>query len=179
MNSIQSTKEICDELSDDDFIETLQYLWGEYEYRHNLIWNLIFRFTGAIVLLSIIPYIQVALVEMLNLLLLIPPFLGFVLAVFSLPFMWNELKIFGRIKKRYRLYQNCLKPEEPPLHPDEDECRAWPIRLRPVRFRCYVIYYCAILVVLSFINFIVVAYLIYNNELAPLGDPESFIFPIS
>ncbi|CAN5889612.1 hypothetical protein BH18ACI4_BH18ACI4_01590 [soil metagenome] len=42
----------------DKRLETLQLLWEEYKYRHDLVWRVIFQLTTAIVVLSIIPYIK-------------------------------------------------------------------------------------------------------------------------
>ena len=39
-------------------LKLCQYLWDEYKYRHDLIWQRIFRFTTAVVLISLIPYVQ-------------------------------------------------------------------------------------------------------------------------
>jgi hypothetical protein len=38
-----------------DALKQCQYLWEEYKYRHDLIWQRVFRFTTAIVLISIVP----------------------------------------------------------------------------------------------------------------------------
>ena len=42
----------------DETLEKCKFLWDEYTYRHDLIWQRIFRFTTAIVLISIVPYIR-------------------------------------------------------------------------------------------------------------------------
>lgn len=45
------------EKNNSNTLQQCQYLWEEYKYRHDLIWQRIFRFTGAVVLISIIPYV--------------------------------------------------------------------------------------------------------------------------
>ena len=97
-------------------LERCKYLWQEYEYRHDLIWRLIFKFTTAIVLISIVTYVQVALVRTLGALIIGAPLLAVALACFGLIVMRNELDIFGKIKLRYREWQNQLMSPDNQLH---------------------------------------------------------------
>jgi hypothetical protein len=126
-------------------LERLDYLWKEYEYRHSLVWNLIFRFTSAIVLISIVPYVQIALVKTLGFFILLAPILAFGLAVFSLPVMDKELKLLGKIREVYREWQNQLPLQDPPFHPPEEEKEG-------IRFTDLVLGYLAGLAFLSLIN---------------------------
>ncbi len=84
------------------------YLWGEYKYRHDMIWQRIFQFTTAIVLISVIPYIQPDIARALGSTILIASGLALVLALFVLLVIWNELDAFWKIKQEYRRWQNQL-----------------------------------------------------------------------
>lgn len=120
-------------------MEKCQYLWGEYKYRHDLIWQRVFRFTSAVVLISVIPYIEPNIARLLNGWILIVPLLATILAGFVLLVMWNELILFGNIKKAYREEQNKLFER---LHELGDKSN----------FRVYVLSYLAILAFLSAMN---------------------------
>ena len=91
-----------------DFLEQAKYLWGEYKYRHDLIWQLIFRFTTAVVLISTIPYIKVEIVACVGYFIVFVPILATILACFGILVMVNELELFGKIKNEYRELQNGL-----------------------------------------------------------------------
>ena len=130
----------------DNQLERCKYLWEEYKYRHDLAWRLIFQFTTAIVALAIVPYVQVALVKELGPLILIPPIIGFGLAWFGYYVMDNELELFGRIKKRYREWQNALEPQSP-LHPVQ-------AAEKDSIFEMYVKRYFLLLIILGFFNII-------------------------
>lgn len=95
--------------------ERAEYLWKEYQYRHDLIWQRVFRFTTAVVLLSIIPYIQTDIARRLGLWIVLVPVLATALACFGIVVMLNELELFGKIKNEYRKLQNILFPG---LHDD-------------------------------------------------------------
>ena len=71
-----------------------QYLWEEFKYRHDLIWQRVFQFTTAIVLISIIPYIQRELASLLGNMILVAPVLAIFLALFVLLVVWHELALF-------------------------------------------------------------------------------------
>lgn len=89
----------------DDALEKCKFLWGEYTYRHDLIWQRVFRFTTAIVLISIVPYIQEDIACLFGPWIILAPALATLLAGFVLPVMNNELDLFGGIKKEYRKQQ--------------------------------------------------------------------------
>jgi hypothetical protein len=89
-------------------LERTKYLWEEYKYRHDLIWQRTFTFTTAIVLISIIPYLQEDVARLLEEWIIIAPILAVVLAGFGLLVMLNELYIFSKIKNKYRRQQNLI-----------------------------------------------------------------------
>lgn len=95
-----------------DAMKQCEYLWKEYKYRHDLIWQRIFRFTTAIVLISIIPYIQESIARILGIWILIAPLLASILAIFVLVVINNELKLFNKIKTQYRRRQNKLLDDD-------------------------------------------------------------------
>jgi len=98
--------------NDFDVLEYCKYLWEEYRYRHDLVWQRIFRFTTAVVLISIIPYVQPKIAGLLGPWILIAPLLATILAGFVLVVMQNELKLLERIKKAYRRQQNKLLDDD-------------------------------------------------------------------
>jgi hypothetical protein len=96
---------------DQDNLKRAEYLWNEYQYRHDLIWNLVFRLTIAIVVLGIIPYTQSDLITRLGVLwwwILAPPILGAVLAGIGYNRIRRELKHLDYIADHYRPLQDYL-----------------------------------------------------------------------
>lgn len=138
--------------SDPALLDKLTYLWQEYEYRHTLVWNLIFRFTAAIVLVSIVPYVQIALVRTIPEVVLLAPLIAMFLALFSIPVMKKELELLSRVRNIYRKWQNKLERN---MHPNE-----------PSTFAKRVIRYFYILVALSAANVIVTLYLVLTGTFA-------------
>lgn len=84
------------------------FLWNEYQHRHNLIWNLVFRLTAAVVALAVIPYTQLEVMRWLGAWILAPPILGVVLAIGGYFRVRNELKILDNIRDLYRPLQYSL-----------------------------------------------------------------------
>ena len=77
-------------LESPDLLELCNYFWDEYKYRHDLIWQRIFRFTAAVVVLSIIPYVQENVACLLGPWIIMAPSLAVLLAAFVLSVMRNE-----------------------------------------------------------------------------------------
>jgi hypothetical protein len=103
---------------DQDNLKRAEHLWNEFQYRHDLIWNLVFRLTIAVVLLGIIPYTQSDLIKMLGSVfswgILIPPFLGAVLAWIGFRRIRSELNQLAYIWRLYRpLQDNLFVPFDP------------------------------------------------------------------
>jgi hypothetical protein len=84
------------------------HLWNEYQYRHDLVWNLVFRLTAAVVVLSIIPYTQETVVSKIHGWILAPPILGVGLAVFGLLRVDRELRQLNHVRNLYRPLQDSL-----------------------------------------------------------------------
>lgn len=140
-------------------LEQCRYLWEEYKYRHDLIWQRTFTFTTAIVLVSIIPYLEQGIARQLKGWTLIAPSLAFLLASLGLLVMNNELGAIGKIKTEYRIHQNALLG-----HDLNDPTSTG-------TFRYYVTAYFISLLVLTIVNMFVV-----NQVWMPglLAQPVSF-----
>jgi len=90
----------------DKELEDLKVLWEEYKYRHDLCWRIIFQITTAFVVLSVIPYVQTNVVRGLRNWVIAMPMLGILLVLFSLLVTLNELRIFYKVKTKYREIQS-------------------------------------------------------------------------
>jgi hypothetical protein len=101
-----------DEKNPGDAPESSKHLWVEYKYRHDLIWQRIFRFTTVYALMAVVPYVQQDVARLLGYWILIAPLLALLFALVSLTVMSNELAIFGRIKQAYRRQQSRLLGED-------------------------------------------------------------------
>jgi hypothetical protein len=65
-------------------IERAKYLWEEFKYRHDLIWQLAFRVTTVAGLLSLVPFVvDDAVTKKVGPLLMVGPVLAFVLVCSS------------------------------------------------------------------------------------------------
>jgi len=123
--------------------EMYKNLWEEFKYRHDLIWQRIFQFTTAIVLISIIPYIRQDLAGLLGNGILVAPVLAIFLALFVLLVIWHELMLFENIATALMHQQNLLLKLNHNLK-----------ARRP--FGWFVMTYLVILLVLSIINYWIV-----------------------
>lgn len=85
-----------------------EHLWNEYQHRHNLVWDLVFRLTAAVVLLSIVPYTQLEVTGWLGLWILAPPILGVASALFGFRRIWHELTMLDHVRQLYWGLQNSL-----------------------------------------------------------------------
>ena len=129
---------------DNRLLRECLYFWEEYKYRHNHIWQLIFRFTAAVVLISVIPYLEPNVAGILGYGILITPVLAFLLVVYVLLVLRNELDLFTTIKRAYRQRQNEL------LYGSSHDLD------KPSTFDKQVVWYFRILGLLAFINGLIV-----------------------
>jgi len=129
-------------LNADQHLEALPVLWAEYQYRHDLIWRVMFQLTAAIVILAVLPYVKTEVVEVLGRGILAVPFLSIALILFGGGLIKNELKLFDKIKKAYRQRQSRLFP---------DICH----RCGKSNFRGLVTFYFLSIFVLSLFNLVV------------------------
>src|SRR5688572_18887760 len=77
-------------------LELATYLWNEYQYRHDLVWRLVFRLTAAVVVLGIIPYTQGKVIDQIGMLIIVSPIFGAVLAVLWSRRLDGELRHLDR-----------------------------------------------------------------------------------
>ena len=104
MTSIQR-EEIC---PPEPKLEEVNYLWGEYQYRHQLCWNTVLKISLAVLTLVAIPYVHDDLTAELGYWMLLPTGLAVALAGFGIGVVANELALFAKIKLAYRTVQNRL-----------------------------------------------------------------------
>ena len=79
--------------------------WQEYKYRHELVWNLIFKITTAVVAVSIIPYILKEETEKkLGCFILALPFIGLALTIFSALRLYKECSLLQVNRTRHRKF---------------------------------------------------------------------------
>lgn len=102
----------------DEKLERLKFLWEEYSYRHEHSWKVVFQTTTAVVVLSVIPYLQTNVTEGLDYVILIMPGLAILTAFFAYWVMMNELDVFYDVKILYHelqdeVYQLSHKPDRP------------------------------------------------------------------
>jgi hypothetical protein len=168
-------------------LKALQNLWEEFKYRHDLIWQRIFIFTSAIVLISTVPYIEMDIVKRLREWILIAPVLALSLAVFVLFVILNELKIFERIYLAYWQLQNIFLDDdlkhEPRKLDHELRKKSWfswfgvRVLFYYVRkkswFEVCVLSYLYILVVLSIAN-LLIAWLIWIPRVDYCSERANF-----
>jgi len=96
------------ELNHDRRLELAKYLWNEYQYRHDLVWKLVFRLTAAVVVLGIIPYTQDKVLDAIHWWILVPPILGMILAVVWSLRLNGELGHLAYIRGLYMPLQDSL-----------------------------------------------------------------------
>lgn len=80
-------------------------IWDEYKYRHEHVWKTVFSLTGAVVLLSVIPYLYPRVTCVLGWRTGVSLFVGIILYLFGFLRLLRELKRFDKIKYLYRDHQ--------------------------------------------------------------------------
>jgi hypothetical protein len=120
-----------------------EHLWNEYQYRHDLVWNLVFRLTAAVVVLAIIPYTQETVMHEIGRWILAPSMLGVMLAIVGFFRVDSELRLLNHIRNLYRPLQDSLFYD---FHRDK---KSW--------FGAYVRTYIGVLVVLASINILFIS----------------------
>ncbi len=128
---------------DDRIFRRAEHLWNEYQHRHNLVWNLVFRLTTAVVALAVIPYTQDEVTQKLKWWILAPPILGVVLGLFGFLRLWRELRHLDRIRYLYRLTQDKLFFGSP---------------RGKSKFTMFVLLYIVFLIALAVINVLLIAF---------------------
>ena len=144
---------------------------NEYQYRHDLVWRVIFQVTAAAVILSVAPYLAPEkLVSSLKVWLLAVPVLAVVLVGFSMVVVNNEQKILKKIRSAHRCLQTDLfkqyglswqkqqKPEEGQDQEKLDKRQA----TSQSSFIQYANFYLGALAALSAVNIVVCTFWIYG-----------------
>jgi hypothetical protein len=104
-------------------LERAQYLWQEYQYRHDLIWKLLFRITFVAVLLTITPFtINKSIRDRVDGWLTLLPILAILLAAGSWRLLATEFRLFAPIDELYRWYRERALEETLPCR-QADELR--------------------------------------------------------
>jgi len=77
-------------------------IWDEYKYRHDLCWRLVFQITAAVVLISIVPYIQKDVAATLHWAIVALPVLGILLACLGVLRLNRELVLLRKVTLKHR-----------------------------------------------------------------------------
>ena len=93
-------------------IEEEKLIWDEYKYRHTHIWRTVFSLTGAMIILSIVPYVNIKLICELpyptGCVFIIPPIIGMGLWLLGFLRIKKEMKLLKKVKKLHRKRQKEL-----------------------------------------------------------------------
>jgi hypothetical protein len=89
-------------------LELATYLWNEYQYRHDLVWRLVFRLTAAVVVLGIIPYTQGKVIDQIGMWIIVSPIFGVALAFIWSRRLKSELSHLDYIRGLYKPLQDSL-----------------------------------------------------------------------
>jgi hypothetical protein len=95
-------------VADNAGLERGKLLWEEYKYRHDLVWRLNFRVTGAAVLLSVAPYANQDIVKAVGRWIVAAPALAVVLVVVTIPMTLIEISLFRKVRDEYWKLQKEL-----------------------------------------------------------------------
>jgi len=74
-------------------VELLTYLWDECKYRHDMCWTAVLKVAATATALAVLPYVKPELISKIKYLMLVPPIIGTLLAVFGFFVVHNELKL--------------------------------------------------------------------------------------
>jgi len=128
----------------------LSHLWDEYKYRHDLVWRVALRLTFVVASLSVIPYVNASLTTQMPHLMLVPPCVAVVLALFGSAVIVNEYCLLATIKKAYRRLQRQFFEQTFRCLDDEGIPKQSRTHLFPVFLGVYLI----CLVGLAILNFV-------------------------
>jgi hypothetical protein len=142
-NNIKATK------STDDSLDTERLTWEEYKYRHELCWNLLFKITLVATTLSIIPYLNNAIITEAKHLVIFTPLIAIAISVIGAIRLSGELKLLDKIRYIHRKLQNAQFIEEIHTKKEIKELGA------KSKFTIHVKMYMFFLTCLSILNFII------------------------
>jgi hypothetical protein len=168
-------------IPDDGSVHIAEYLWGEYQYRHDMIWKLAFRVTAVVTALLIAPFIADKSVrESVGSGLLLLPLLAIVVVLSSIYMLGTETRRFYKIRQPYWRVQNDalrhLSPdwEEHDLNRSRDalaasQDRHWWKQMREAEFSVRVRLYLIVLL-LGAIAFFFLLWQVWLPDLIPPGN---------
>jgi hypothetical protein len=91
----------------DKAVKVATYLWQEYQYRHDLVWQLVFRVTAVATLLLIAPLLANQSVrDIVDGWLVALPVIAILVIVIAFFVLQRELQLLKKIKDAYREAQN-------------------------------------------------------------------------
>jgi hypothetical protein len=90
-------------------LEIVNYLWVEYQYRHDMVWRLVFRVTSVATLLMIAPFLadEVTRHALGNGLLFLPA-IAVIVVMLGLWSLSPELRLLDKVKVSYRHVQDYV-----------------------------------------------------------------------
>jgi hypothetical protein len=92
------------------------YLWGEYQYRHDMVWRLVFRVTSVAVALMITPFLANAVARRaLGNWLVVLPILAVLVILLGFWALPPELRRLDRVKTAYQYEQKLVLDHIPSL----------------------------------------------------------------
>jgi hypothetical protein len=106
---------------DPQAVQVAEYLWEEYRYRHDLVWQLVFRVTAVATALLIAPFlVDESVREVLGNWLLSLPLLAIAVILTGFYVLPPELELLKKIRNAYRQVQNqALHHRDPQWTPHE------------------------------------------------------------
>jgi hypothetical protein len=91
-------------------MDSREIIWDEYKYRHQHVWDTVFKVTAAVVLVSIVPYTNREVACVLGWLAVAPPAVASGLALLGHVRMKRELEMLKIIKAEHRKAQGLIDP---------------------------------------------------------------------
>jgi hypothetical protein len=79
-----------------------QLIWDEYKYRHDLCWRLVCQIATAVVVISVVPYIQTDVASKLQGWIIALPVIGILLALLGLARLDRELDLLRKVTLKHR-----------------------------------------------------------------------------
>jgi hypothetical protein len=91
--------------------EGAKLLWEEWSYRHELFWRSLYRWGGATVAVSIVPYVNPDLIKDLGVVVLVFPFLSFSISIFAAWHLSAEYARLTKVTEKLREVQGRYAPQ--------------------------------------------------------------------
>lgn len=97
--------------SDSNLVEILDAAWREFEYRHHLYWDLVYKFTVAITFFIALPFVYSESVNVVKSYAFIFPVAGFALSILAWKILKTEAELMSLPHSKYRqLMKLALTP---------------------------------------------------------------------